>query len=104
MFDEFKEASYLQRYDLLCQKLIQEQLYTTASVITSQRTAARTGKFTELSPMTGLKTFVTSLAGHIAAESARLDYSGGSCWILHRARSIKRLANRKRHAFTTDHS
>jgi len=73
VFEEFKKASYLQRYDILCQKLIQEQLYTTASVLASPRTPARGGKFTELSPMTGLKTFVTSLAGHIAATAARLD-------------------------------
>jgi len=73
VFEEFKNASYLQRYDLLCQKLVHEQLYTIASVIASPRTAARSGKFSELSPMTGLKTFVASLAGHIAAEAARLD-------------------------------
>jgi len=72
VFEEFKGASYLKRYDLLCQKLVQEQLYTTAAVIAAPRTAAKTGDFTELSPMTGLKTFVTSLAGHVAAEAARL--------------------------------
>lgn len=67
-----KGASYLKRYDLLCQKLVQEQLYTTAAVITSERSAAKTGEFAELSPMTGLKTFITTLAGHVAAEAARL--------------------------------
>lgn len=72
IFEEFKDASYLKRYDLLCQKLMQEQLYTTATLITSPRSAAETGIFSELSAMTGLKTFVTSLAGHIAAETARL--------------------------------
>ncbi|MFA5913138.1 MAG: PaeR7I family type II restriction endonuclease [Burkholderiales bacterium] len=72
IFEEFKGASYLKRYDLLCQKLVQEQLYTTAALITSTRSAAATGKFSEMSAMTGLKTFVTSLAGHVAAEAARL--------------------------------
>ena len=72
IFDEFKGASYLNRYDLLCQRLVQEQLYTTATVIASHRSAAKTGKFSGLSEMTGLKTFVTSLAGHIAAEASRL--------------------------------
>jgi type II restriction enzyme len=69
---EFKGACYLERYDLLCKKLVQEQLYTTASVITSQREAVDTGKYSALSPMTDLKTFVTALAGHVAAEAARL--------------------------------
>jgi hypothetical protein len=73
VFQEFKGASYLKRYDLLCQKLTQEQLYTTASVIASPRTAADSGDFSSLSSMTSLKTFVTSLAGHIAAEAARLE-------------------------------
>lgn len=73
VFEEFKGASYLQRYDLLCQQLTQEQLYTTASVIASPRTAADSGDFSSLSSMTSLKTFVTSLAGHIAAEAARLE-------------------------------
>ena len=69
---EFKGASYLKRYDLLCQKLVQEQLYTTAALITSTRSAAATGEFSEMSSMTGLKTFVTTLAGHVAAEAVRL--------------------------------
>ena len=73
VFEEFKGASYLQRYDLLCQKLTQEQLYTTASVIASPRTAADSGDFSSLSSMTSLKTFVSSLAGHIAGEAARLE-------------------------------
>ena len=72
VFEEFKAASYVKRYDLLCQKLIQERLYTTAALLTSPRSAAETGEFSGLSPMTNLKTFVTSLAGHIAAEAARL--------------------------------
>ena len=72
VFAEFKGTSYLNRYDLLCQKLVQEQLYTTASVLTAKRSAESTGEFTELSPMTGLKTFVSKLAGHIAGEAARL--------------------------------
>lgn len=70
--EEFKGASYLKRYDLLCQRLMQEQLYTRAALITSQRNAVDSGEFAELSAMTGLKSFVSSLAGHIAAESARL--------------------------------
>lgn len=72
VFEEFRGASYLDRYELLCQRLAQEQLYTTASLITSPRNAAKSGQFTELSPMTGLRTFVTALAGHVAAGAARL--------------------------------
>ena len=71
VFPEFQGASYLKRYDLLCQRLMLEQLYTTASVIASPRSAVATGDFVDLSAMTGLKAFVTSLAGQVAAEAAR---------------------------------
>lgn len=71
VFAEFQGASYLKRYDILCQRLVQEQLYTSASVIASPRTAIDSGDYTELSNLTSVKTFVTSFAGHIAAEAAR---------------------------------
>jgi hypothetical protein len=73
IFKEFVGASYLRRYDLLCQKLVQEQLYTTAAIIASPRSAVKTGEISALSSMTDIKTFVTSFAGHIAAEAARLE-------------------------------
>lgn len=71
VFPEFQGASYLKRYDILCQRLMLEQLYTTASIIASPRSAVTTGEFVDFSEMTGLRAFVTSLAGHIAAEAAR---------------------------------
>ena len=71
IFKEFQGASYLKRYDILCQRLVQEQLYTTAALLTSQRSAVADGAFGAMSDMTSLKTFVASLAGHIAAEAAQ---------------------------------
>jgi hypothetical protein len=73
VFEEFKGASYLKRYDILCQRLVKEQLYTTASLITSKRGAVSTGEYAEMSAMTGLKAFVSAFAGHVAAEAARLE-------------------------------
>lgn len=73
IFKEFQGASYLKRYDLLCQKLMKERLYTTATLVTSTQNSSETGDFCNISEMTSLKTFMTSLAGHIAAESARLN-------------------------------
>ena len=72
VLDEYRGASYADRYNLPCQKLVQEQLYTTATVLLSPRTSVEDGAYSELSEMTGLKTFVTSLAGHIAVEAARI--------------------------------
>jgi hypothetical protein len=71
LFPDFVGASYLKRYDLLCQKLAKEQLYTSAAVIASPRSALVDGRYSELSPMTGLRSFVATFAGHIAAEAAR---------------------------------
>ena len=71
VLDEYRGTSYADRYNLLCQKLVQEQLYTTATVLLSSRTSVEDGSYSELSEMTGLKTFVTSLAGHAASEAAR---------------------------------
>lgn len=71
VFREFQGASYLKRYDILCQRLVQESLYGAASVLASPRSASATGDYAELSELTGLRTFVTTLAGHIAAEAAR---------------------------------
>ena len=71
VFKEFKDASYADRYNILCRKLMQEQLYTVASIIVSPRDAVDTGAYEELSDMTGLRTFVSELAGHVAAEAAR---------------------------------
>lgn len=72
VFPEFQGASYLKRYDLLCQRLVKEQLYTTAALVTSPRAAVATGTHGSVSEMTSLKAFIASLAGHVAAESARL--------------------------------
>lgn len=68
---EFKGASYAQRYDLLCKRLVQEGLYTSAAFLSSPREAAADGCYRHLSELTSLKTFVTEFAGHIAAVAAR---------------------------------
>ena len=64
-------AIYLKRYEVLCQRLMREQLYTTASLLASSRNAVESGAYESLSEVTSLRTLVTSLAGHIAAEAVR---------------------------------
>jgi hypothetical protein len=75
---EFQGASYLKRYDVLCQRLVQEQLYTAAAVIATPREAVNTGAYVEMSEMTGLKPFVTAFAGHIAMAAAMKTSGLGS--------------------------
>lgn len=57
--------------DALLPVLYHLEPYTTAALLASPREAKDTGASAELSDLTGLKTFVTSFAGHIAAEAAR---------------------------------
>lgn len=71
IFNEFRGATYADRYNILCRKLVQERLYSAASVLMSPRSAFEDGDYAELSELTGLRTFVTEFAGHIAAEGAR---------------------------------
>ncbi len=68
----FRGASHLERYDVLCQRLIREQLYASAALIVSSRQGGAGGEYEELSPITGLRAFVSALAGHVAAEACRL--------------------------------
>ena len=71
VFPEFREASYIERYHILCRKLMQEQFYTTATTLASTRTASKNGKFSTHDDMTSLGNFVATFAGHIAAAAAR---------------------------------
>lgn len=71
LFPDFKGASYADRYNILCKKMVQEQLYTSACIMLSPQSAKDTGEYADMSELTGLDTFITTLAGHIAAEAAR---------------------------------
>lgn len=68
---DFRGASIVERYNILCRKLVQERLYTSATLLATPRTAVDTGEYVELSEMTGLRAFITGFAGHIAAEAVR---------------------------------
>ena len=66
----FKGASYAQRYDLLCKRLAQEGLYSSATLLVSPREAAEDGQYRHLSELTSLRAFETEFVGHIAAVAA----------------------------------
>jgi hypothetical protein len=71
VFPEFKNASYLERYHMLCRKMTHEQLYTAATTLATPRTAGKDGRFTGNEDLTSLSSFVSTFAGHIAAAAAR---------------------------------
>lgn len=70
VFREFEGASYARRYDLLCKRLVQENLYTQAALMLSPQSSGKDGAYTSLSETTSLRNFVATFAGHCAAEAA----------------------------------
>ena len=67
---EYRNASYAKRYNILCKKLIMERLYTDATIILSSQSASKSGKYSEMSELTGLKSFLAGLAARVAMEAA----------------------------------
>ncbi|BFI95975.1 MAG: PaeR7I family type II restriction endonuclease [Rhodanobacter sp.] len=64
-------VGYLERYEILCRRLMQERLYDRACVMPSPRSAAEDGAYGEMSDTTNLKSFVAGVAGHVAAWAAQ---------------------------------
>lgn len=71
MFPEFQGVSYSERYNLLCKRLVKEQLYSAATLLLSPRTGIKTGEYTDLSEMTSIRTFFAGFAARVAVEAAR---------------------------------
>ncbi|MDR1238380.1 MAG: PaeR7I family type II restriction endonuclease [Propionibacteriaceae bacterium] len=69
VFPEFRNASYLDRYEILCRKLVLENIYTQTALIASSRTDGQSGKHTSLSEATSLRSFAAAFAGHVAAAA-----------------------------------
>ncbi len=64
---EFEDTSYAARYEILCRKLVQEQLYDAAALVLTNRESASTGAFRTASELTSPHRFAATLAGKIAA-------------------------------------
>lgn len=67
---EFENTSYVARYEILCRKLVQEQLYDAAALVLTGRAAARTGRSGTASDLTGPRRFAATLAGMVAGMAA----------------------------------
>ncbi len=64
---EFEDASYAKRYEILCRKLVHEQLYDSAALILTSRKDEETGNYRTLSSSTSCKRFASMLAGKVAS-------------------------------------
>ncbi len=63
-------VSYIDRFDILCRRLMQKNLYTAASVIKSSRSAIKNGNYGAVSRETSIKAFLASLASHVETIAA----------------------------------
>jgi hypothetical protein len=73
VFGEFKNSSYANRYEILCQKLVRERLYDAACFILSDAKGGPRGRFKEPNPELSFGTFVASLMGHAIAYAKVRD-------------------------------
>ncbi len=67
---EFSQTSYAARYEILCRKLVQEQLYDAAALVLTKSEAVKTGDSTVASDLSSPRRFAATLAGKIAAMAA----------------------------------
>jgi hypothetical protein len=69
VFDEFREASYAKRYEILLTKMVRERLYDAASLILSPSDAGRNGAFSEPCAELTFANFAESLVARAIAYS-----------------------------------
>lgn len=71
VFPEFKNASYVDRYSILCQKLLRERLYDATALLLSVPNSSAQGHFIEPEPEATIERFAKSLVAHITANSTQ---------------------------------
>lgn len=69
VFEEFRNASYAKRYEILLTKMVRERLYDAASLLLSPNTAGRNGAFSEPSAELTFANFAESLVARAIAYS-----------------------------------
>ncbi len=65
LYPSIPGVSYMKRFDILCRRLMQKNLYTSAAVVTTPRSAIQDGCFGAVTQETGIMAFMSTLASHI---------------------------------------
>jgi len=68
---EFKDASYIDRAEQLCLRMVRQRLVDQAAFITSDKTEGLDGQYTEINPELTFNRYLSSLTAHITSH---LDY------------------------------
>ncbi|MCX5795030.1 MAG: PaeR7I family type II restriction endonuclease [Elusimicrobia bacterium] len=74
VFPEFKNTSYMKRYELFLRKLVRERLYDAAAFIVSTEKQGKAGQYTEPAKDLHARQFFASLGGHIGTFLAGQTY------------------------------
>jgi hypothetical protein len=69
VFDEFREASYARRYEVLLTKMMRDRLYDAASLLLTRSSAVRSGAYSEPCAELALANFAESLVARAIAYS-----------------------------------
>ncbi len=75
VFPEFKDSSYVERYNQLMTRLIRTRLYDAGCLLMSSREAGLRGEYREPNPELSFRVFVTSLLGR-AIAAAKMQEPG----------------------------
>ena len=67
----FEGASYAERYQAMCTRLMREGLYDSAALVLSGADSAASGAYRTLSEPTGLRSFCARLAARVSEAAAR---------------------------------
>lgn len=70
VFNEFRDASYMRRYELLLRKLVLEKLYDSAALVVATESGGPRGDFREPARDLTMRKFLAGLAGHISGYLA----------------------------------
>jgi len=71
----FESASYQRRMEVMCERMIQQQLYACASVLTAPNLLAN-GDHANLSAHTSYRNLLTRLAAHLTGEAEAARFNG----------------------------
>jgi hypothetical protein len=68
VFPEFKGASYVDRYRILCERLMSRRLYSGAGLVLSSKETGPSGEHTALTPGTSVRAVFRDFAGRLVAH------------------------------------
>ncbi|MBK23239.1 MAG: restriction endonuclease [Halobacteriovorax sp.] len=70
VLEEFEGTSYIERYQIFCEKLVREGLYDNAALICSDYETGLKGKYTEPNEFNSVKNLISGLAAAVSAYVA----------------------------------